>query len=286
MIRPHLADDDFLLDVRTAPASAGCFHLWWLGQSGFLLAWDDHRVLLDPYLSDSLTRKYATSDKPHIRMTERVVDPARLEGIGIVTSSHAHTDHLDPETLGPLVAANPEIAIVAPEAIRELVAERASVPRERPRGADDGCTLHVADFTIHGIAAAHDEVETDDAGQHLFLGYVLEFGGFTIFHSGDTILHDGLLERLHGFEIDVAILPINGRAPERRVAGNLWGHEAARLAHDIGARLVVPCHYDLFSFNTATPDAFVRAAMRLGQRYRVLHAGERWSSFELAVAEG
>jgi len=33
------------------------FYLWWLGQSGFLLQWNGKRVLMDPYLSDSLTKK-------------------------------------------------------------------------------------------------------------------------------------------------------------------------------------------------------------------------------------
>ena len=73
-------------------------------------------------------------------------------------------------------------------------------------------------------------------------------------------------------------MPINGRAPERRVAGNLWGHEAASLAREIGARVVIPCHYDLFTFNTATPEEFVAECERLGQAYRVLEAGERWTS--------
>ena len=78
--------------------------------------------------------------------------------------------------------------------------------------------------------------------------------------------------------MDLALLPINGRAPERRVPGNFTGPEAARLAHDIGARLVVPCHYDMFEFNTASPEAFVAEARRLGQPHRVLRAGERWTS--------
>src|SRR6058998_3244925 len=82
------------------------FYLWWLGQSGFLLQWNGKRVLMDPYLSDSLTKKYATTDKPHVRMSERVVAPERLNVIDVVTSSHNHTDHLDPETLGPLLRAN------------------------------------------------------------------------------------------------------------------------------------------------------------------------------------
>ena len=79
------------------------------------------------------------------------------------------------------------------------------------------------------------------------------------------------------------MLPINGRAPERRVAGNLHGREAARLAKDIGARMVIPCHYEMFEFNTATPEEFVAECLRLDQPFRVLRAGERWSSGELLL---
>ena len=43
----------------------------------------------------------------------------------------------------------------------------------------------------------------------------------------------------------------------------------------IGAGLVIPCHYDMFEFNTATPENFVEACERLGQGYRVLENGER-----------
>jgi L-ascorbate metabolism protein UlaG (beta-lactamase superfamily) len=83
-----------------------------------------------------------------------------------------------------------------------------------------------------------------------------------------------MAERI-GSGIDVALLPINGRAPERRVAGNLTGEEAAELAHAIGARLAVPMHFEMFEFNTEPPDAFVAACQRLGQACRVLRAGER-----------
>jgi L-ascorbate metabolism protein UlaG (beta-lactamase superfamily) len=62
------------------------------------------------------------------------------------------------------------------------------------------------------------------------------------------------------------------------VAGNLWGEEAAQLAHECAVRCVIPCHYEMFEFNTADPEDFVRACQRLGQAYRVLKAGERWSS--------
>ena len=69
------------------------------------------------------------------------------------------------------------------------------------------------------------------------------------------------------------LLPINGHDPARGVAGNLDGSEAAQLAADCGAGLVIPCHYDLFEFNTATPALFESTCRNLGQPYHILGCG-------------
>jgi L-ascorbate metabolism protein UlaG (beta-lactamase superfamily) len=212
-------------------------------------------------------------------MSARIVAPERLDFVHVVTSSHNHTDHLDAETLGPLLRVNPGLVLVLPEANRAFASERLGIDPSRPIGCDDGERVEVGDWTITGIAAAHEVIERDDAGRHRFLGYIVRVGPWTLYHSGDTVLYEGMAERLRPHDVDIALLPINGRAPERRVAGNLDGREAAGLAHEIGARLVIPCHYDLFAFNTASPaEAFVPEAERLGQPYRVLRLGERWSS--------
>ena len=260
MIVPALKDDALLADVAAARTDNREFHLWWLGQSGFLLQWQGRHLLMDPYLTDSLTSKYSSTDKPHVRMTELVIDVRRLDFIDVVTSSHNHTDHLDGETLKPLLEANPEITVVVPAANREFAAERLKIESSRLTAIDDGTTVDAAGFHICGVPAAHETVERDEAGRCRFLGYVIQFGESAIYHSGDTVLYDGIVQRLRHWDIDVAILPINGRAVERRVAGNLWGREAAELAKDIGARHVIPCHYEMFEFNTAKPDEFVAAA--------------------------
>jgi L-ascorbate metabolism protein UlaG (beta-lactamase superfamily) len=277
MIQPLLKDDAFLADVEAARGRAG-FRIWWLGQSGFLLQWEGRHLLLDPYLSDSLTKKYAGTDKPHVRMTKRIVDPSRLDFVDVVTSSHNHTDHLDAETLGPLLAASPNVKLVIPDANRAFVAERLGTDPALPIGLDDGGEVEVASFRIAAVPAAHEALDRDPYGRHRHLGYVVRFGAWSIYHPGDCVRYEGQGERLRRFRIDLALLPINGRAPERRVPGNFTGPEAARLAHDISARLVVPCHYEMFEFNTASPDAFVAEAKRLGQPCRVLRCGERLSS--------
>jgi L-ascorbate metabolism protein UlaG (beta-lactamase superfamily) len=276
--QPRLQDDAFLADVRSVPREAGRLDCWWLGQSGFLLHNVGTWLLVDPYLSDSLTHKYAATDKPHVRMTARVVDPARLDFIHVVTSSHAHTDHLDAETLRPLLAAAREnlAALVAPTAIRALAAERSGAADALLRTLDAGESIMVAGVAITAVPAEHNTVERDESGHHHFLGYVFRLGPWTIYHSGDTKRYDGLAERLRPFAPDLAILPINGDRPERRVAGNLSGTEAAQLARDVDAGIVVPCHYDMFTFNTADPaDEFIPTCERLGQAYRVLENGAR-----------
>jgi L-ascorbate metabolism protein UlaG (beta-lactamase superfamily) len=278
VIRSALSHGALLADIRAADRRDSGFRLWWLGQSGFLLQCQGVHVLLDPYLSDSLTRKYSGTDKPHVRMTELVIDPAQLAFVNIATSSHNHTDHLDAETLGPILERNPSLKLVIPEANRAFVAERLKIDPAAPIGIDDRSAIELSGIRISGVAAAHETVERDQQNRVKALGYVLQFGDWSLFHSGDTLRYEGMAEKLQPFAVDVALLPINGRAPERGVPGNLSGAEAAQLAHDIGAKLVIPCHFDMFEFNTASPDAFIETCERLGQPFRVLRCGERLES--------
>ena len=269
---PFLADDAFLADVA-ARRAAGRLNLWWLGQSGFLVQYGDAHLLLDPYLSDSLTRKYAATAKPHVRMTGRVVAPERLNFIDGVTSTHNHTDHLDGETLGPLLAVNPGLTVVVPQANLAFAAERLGVAPSRLSPIRVGEIVTVGPFALRAVPAAHESLETDEAGNHKFVGYVVSVGGYTIYHSGDTLLFDGL-EAAVGRGVDVALLPINGRDPARGVAGNLSAGEAVHLAQRVGAGLVIPCHFHMFAFNSVDPDEFVGLAQAAGQPYALLGNGE------------
>lgn len=280
MITAVRKDDALLRDIREAGRRApGALHVWWLGQSGFLLAHAGFHVLVDPYLSDSLTEKYAATDKPHVRMSERVIDPARLDFIDVVTSSHQHTDHLDGDTLRPLFAVNSGLRMVLPRAWRALAAERAGLGDSdlmRLTGVTAGDTVDIGPATFHAVTAAHNDVDRDEAGNNLYLGYVIRLGGHSVYHSGDTLAHEGLVGQVAARgPIDLALLPINGNLPERRVAGNLDAGEAARLARDTGAGLVVPCHYHMFAFNTAEPELFARECGAIGQPHRVLGHGDR-----------
>ena len=282
LIQPILKNEALLADIKSALSKPDELHLWWLGQSGFLIQWRGKHVLTDPYLSQSLTKKYLTTDKPHTRMTQCPIDPARLDFIDVVTSSHNHTDHLDHETLWPLMKANPELQMITPEANRAFVADRLQCDPNWMLGVNDGTSVTTKGFTLTGLAAAHEELEQDENGNFRCLGYIISFDNWTIFHPGDAIPYEGMVENLlkysGGRTIDIALMPINGRLPERRVTGNFWGRESAAFAKAIGAKVVIPMHHEMFTFNTETPEEFVRECERLGQDYQVLRCGERWNT--------
>ena len=216
MIKPLLQDEAFLKDVGDARHEPESLQLWWLGQSGYLVGWQNRYLLIDPYLSDSLTHKYAGTDRPHVRMTERLVAPERLGFVEVVTSSHNHTDHLDGETLIPILQANPKLAVIVGRANLNFAATRLQVPPERLTPVQaDGAPVTAGPFTLWAIPSAHETLETDENGDQRYLGYILKVGKWTIYHSGDACPYAGLAERLLSWKLDVAILPINGRDPRR-----------------------------------------------------------------------
>lgn len=275
MIPAFQKDEALLADMAAASLDEDTLHVWWLGQSGFLVQWAGERLLFDPYLSDSLTEKYAATDKPHVRMTERCIDPGRLTGISRVTASHVHTDHLDGATLVPLAGANPGFRLYVPHPVIPEAQKRLGDAVVTYCGMGDRDKYFEGRWELHGVIAKHNEVVRDEDGNSHCTGFLVKCGPFTIYHSGDTLWHDDLVSLVRQFPCDLMLLPINGNRPERRVAGNLNGTEAASLARAGKTRLVVPCHYDMFEFNTATTDEFEAACEKLGQPYRVMRCGER-----------
>jgi len=270
---PYQKDDALLKDIEQARAGKRA-RLWWLGQSGFLLCAGGKNVLFDPYLSDSLTTKYAGTDKPHERLTGRVIEPGRLTGIDVITCSHNHTDHLDAETLLPILESNPRAMLVVPRANVPFVLQRLGSVEARLVPIDAGEAVRVAGVGVHGIPAAHNTVERDEAGRCRFLGYVTRMDHLRVYHSGDSLLHPDLVPTLQPLKVDVALVPINGNKPARRVAGNMNGCEAAGVAAEIGAKLAIPHHFDMFAFNTESPDEFVAECRRLSQNCVVLENGQ------------
>ncbi|MCB1347769.1 MAG: MBL fold metallo-hydrolase [Maritimibacter sp.] len=250
------------------PGRAGLF---WLGQAGFWIDTGSFRVLVDPYLSDSLAKKYAGRKNDHKRMMPPPVAVEALPRPDIVLVTHAHTDHMDPDTLGPLAARFPDLPFVVPAA-REAVARERIGAGARLLPVDAGDEFAPLDgLAIRVLPAAHEALETDDAGRHLFLGYGIAADGLKIYHSGDCVPFAGLAGEIARLTPDIALLPVNGRDATRLadgIPGNFTLAEAVSLAADIP--YLVPHHFGMFAFNTIAEVDIDAEVARSGGRPRIL----------------
>ena len=260
----------------------GELRLYWLGQAGFVIESHLLRWLIDPYLSDSLANKYRGTRFDHVRMMPAPIAPTALPPVDTVLCTHRHTDHMDPDTLQPLAAAQPALRFVVPAASRDEAARRCAVTNERLILAHVGQHIDQGSVAyIEPIASAHESLSVDASGDHEWLGYVMTIEGIRIYHSGDCIPYDGLPDLLRKRNIDIALLPVNGRDSTRQ-AGNIPGNftldEAILLCRQAAIPHMVAHHYGLFSFNTIDEaEIDRRAANETGVRVTRARLGEALS---------
>ena len=204
-----------------------------------------------------MTERHANTDTPHERITGRVVEPGLLSFVDVVTSSHAHGDHLDAGTLPAILAG--DAAFVCAAGSEPVASERAGRTPDAALGVGDDATF--GGFRIEAVPAYHE-------GAPEAVGYVVRNGAYAMYHAGDTRRVQGMAETVAPHGVDVAFLPINGN-------GNMDGADAARLAYEGCVAIAIPCHYEMFRHDTASTSRFVAECVRIGQEYRLPRAGER-----------
>ncbi len=181
--------------------------------------------------------------------------------------THDHLDHLDDNTLPGLAESSPEARFVVPAPLVQRLLDL-GIPTERIVGAESGKRLDLGRVRVIPLPAMHAysaappayDFDQDEQGRHSYLGYVLDFGGVTVYHAGDTVVYAGLVEQLREIGVDLALLPINGRSYFREqadIVGNMDEREAAELASSARARVVVPIHYEMFAANLGRPGTLV-----------------------------
>ena len=253
MTGPRVVTSPEAVPARRSGVPVGtAISAWWLGQAGFLIEAAEVRLVIDAYLSDTLAVKYRGKPFPHVRMMPPPIEPGSLRDVDLVIVTHGHTDHLDPGTLGPLAAANPACRFVVPAAHTALAVSR-GVPSGRLVPASAFRAFEVAGVRLTPLPSAHEEISIDAAGEHLFLGYVVELGNAVLYHSGDCVPYPDLPSRLLGHELDLALLPVNGRDARRSqggIPGNFTLEEAVNLAHACRVDTVIGHHFGMFDFNT------------------------------------
>ncbi len=236
---------DIAAEIRDTTAPPGAVALWWLGQLSFVLKGQAATLAFDLYLSDypgNVTRAYPPP-----------APPEEMRALDIVFCTHEHIDHFDPWTLKPLVAASPDAVFVMPEVCVPLAKD--VIPATRVVGTRADKPLRIKGVEIHPIPAAHDRLEDAESG-HRCQGYIVRLDGVTVCHTGDTVMYDGMVERLRARQVDVLFAPIHGLdyfRTRRDIIGNLSAREAAELAAAAGVKLLIPAHWDLFAGTAENP---------------------------------
>jgi len=141
------------------------------------------------------------------------------------------------------------------------------IPYERMTTTDADLRIEYFKDNLYGrvyaIPSAHPQLDWTGTGGYPYLGYLIRFGRWTIYHAGNGALYEGLAERLRPFNVSVALLPIGD--------GNFSSAEAAQLASAIEAAWIVP-------YGAPQP-SFVEHL--LGhcpeQRFKVFQPGEGWT---------
>jgi L-ascorbate metabolism protein UlaG (beta-lactamase superfamily) len=233
----------------------------WLGQSSFRFDVGERRILVDPFFADHEARLY-----PPLSVDEHGADVDWL----LVT--HEHLDHLDPHSLREVAVRSDGLTVVAPAPLEAMVREAADVECVGVARGDHlelpGAGSLTVVPAVHGRTVA--DGYTDDPA---FVGYVLDLDGTSVYHAGDTIVTDAVLAALAPLPVDVALLPVNGRGYFRErddLVGNMGTRDAVGLATEVGASILVPCHWDLFRGNTERPGRVVDDAVEAGAPLHVL----------------
>lgn len=257
--------------------------LWWLGHCGFVLKWQSAILYIDPYLSNSQEKRYSRSDRPHERLVAAPLHPAVVRHADLVLVTHAHQAHMDPGTAPVILESSKTARLVLPKSAAGR-AHMMGVDYLRMTTMDAGQRLEYAArdgevVRIDALPSAHEALDWSSEDGYPYLGYVIRMGEYAIYHAGDCAPYEGLAEKLRAYEVDVAMLPVNGRDPSRGMPGNFTIREAATLAEEAGVQWLVPMHYGMFAVNDVDIQGFIDHMLghRPGVRFKVFECGERWA---------
>jgi L-ascorbate metabolism protein UlaG (beta-lactamase superfamily) len=215
-----------------------------LGHACFELSEGDVRVLIDPFLTGNPKAAVGPDD----------VDPTHI------FLTHGHVDHIgDTVDLAKRTGA-PVVAIV------ELAGEIAGEGIETS-DPNLGGTVEYDWGWVRLVPAWHTST-TPKGTVNTPAGVVVNLGGKTVYHLGDTALFSDLRLVSQRDQIDVALICIGGHYTMDR-------HDGVAAAELIGAREVIPCHYDTFPAIETDAGAFKsEVEQRTSSQVVVLAPGE------------
>ena len=223
----------------------------WIGHASALVQIDDKVVLTDPVLTSSVGQLSK-------RLVEPGLDPDDLPSVDAVVISHMHFDHL---SLGSLDTLERKIRmlLMPPGGVTYLTDFAFPVLELQPWQAYEKDGLRVTAVPVDHVGYRYG---IDDAWmKESFTGYVIEYHGLKVYFGGDTAYDQKLFVDVAQRypDIDVALLPIGPIEPRELMRRfHMDPREAVQAFIDLGAKRMVPIHYDTFINSTDEPGDALR----------------------------
>jgi L-ascorbate metabolism protein UlaG (beta-lactamase superfamily) len=245
-----------------------------IGHSSFLLQLKGRKILVDPVFSDRLV-VLRRQRRPGIQVEA-------LPPIDLVLLTHAHMDHLDLSSLRQVVRATRRLTgrapeVVVPQGVEDLV-DRLGFAQVHGLKWWDEITVQGLKVTM--TPCKHWGARMFRDTHRGYGGYVVEGGGQSVYHSGDTAYFDGFREIGERLSPEVALLPIGAYFPDTYRSVHTSPEEAVQGFTELGAEQMVPMHYGTFRLGREPMEEpllrLAAEAKRLGinERIKILQEGE------------
>ena len=198
----------------------------WIGQAGLLFETAGKKILVDPYLSDSVA-KIEPANARRVPVNEDLFEMKP----DVIVITHKHLDHLDAETLCRFLTAESQTLVLVPDGGWQEV--RKFGGRKNNYVLFNSGTTWTEDYaTFRAVSAEHSDANA--------IGVILSAEGKNFYVTGDTLYSERVFESLPEGPIDMLFLPVNG------VGNNMNPRDAARFAARVGAKKNVPIHIGMF----------------------------------------
>jgi len=254
----------FLREVDEYALNKGSVALWALGGASFILKTSRSTIYIDPYCGGSIK---AAGLGTIYRMIPIPFNPSDVRKIDATVITHEDLDHLNEDFVIP-VSENTKSLFIGPPSVADLL-ESWKIPKDRVVLLKEYEEKKINDVKIVGLPSYDPIPKTANT-------YIFEVGNTRVFHSGDSLFFEKYVEIGKKYDIDIALISLGTNPPGMKIYNNPG--EVVQIARDLKTKVLIPMHWDLWSFSLENPYLIEQEAKmrKLDIKVVVLRIGERF----------
>ncbi|CRH91478.1 Probable L-ascorbate-6-phosphate lactonase ulaG [Chlamydia trachomatis] len=279
-------------EIEEEVVPEGNFAMWWLGNCGvWIKTPGGANVVMDLWANRGKATKKVKDMiwghqmanmagvrklQPNLRVQPMVIDPFAINELDYYLVSHVHSDHMDISTSAAILN-NPKLShvkFVGPSGCAEIW-KGWGVPEDRIQVVKPGDSFEFKDIKITALESfdrtclvtlpieGYEEngnslkglPVTDELMASKAVNYVFETPGGTIYHGADSHFSNYFAKHGRDFKIDVAIN--NYGDNPIGIQDKMTSIDLLRMAENLGAEVIIPVHYDIWSNFMASTDEII-----------------------------